>query len=332
MTWQASPERGLGHEEGTVLKVIDLGLEAPASADELAARIRRVFVEEDAQGAANYRRIFGPRWAAAMGTSLEEIDAKRKELTEPEFMSLLASIAEKLVVTPEAFLKGLDEAGIEWGLVHTNEIDKTAGFVRRWPERFKGMAIIDPHGGMRAVGELERAVRELGLVAFYASPFEWKIRASDPLFYPLYAKSAELDIPVFIYTSMNYSTELPMDIGHPVHVDQVAMAFPELKLVADCGGWPWVPEMIGVARRHKNVYIDTSSHRPRHLATPGSGWEMLLQFGNTLLQDQVVFASGASDLGLPLDLIVEEMESLPLKDKVKEKWLYQNALRLFNLE
>jgi len=80
------------------------------------------------------------------------------------------------------------------------------------------------------------------------------------------------------------------------------------------------------------VYIDTRSHRPNHLATPGSGWEMLVQFGNTLLQDQIVFASGASDLGLPIEMIVEEMKSLPLKDKVKEKWLYKNALRLFNLE
>ena len=59
---------------------------------------------------------------------------------------------------------------------------------------------------------------------------------------------------------------------------------------------------------------------------------MLIQFGNTLLQDQVVFASGASDLGLPIQQIVEEMNALPLKDAVKEKWLYKNALRLFDMD
>ncbi len=310
--------------------VIDLGLEPPASTDEIARKIRSVFLEKQAQGMANYRRIFGPRWAAAMGTSLEEIDAKRRELTEVEFLALLDSVAQALTVSPEAFIKELDEAGIEWGLVDTDNLDKTAAFVQRWPERFKGMALLNPFQGMRAVRELERAVRELGMVALYASPFDWKIRASDPLFFPLYTKAAELGIPVFIYTAMNYNTELPMDIARPLHLDAVAMAFPDLKIVADCGGWPWVPELIGLARRHRNVYINTSSHRPKHLATPGSGWEMLMQFGNTLLQDQVVFASGAGDLGLPIGQIVEEMLALPLKEVVKKKWLYANAVRLFD--
>jgi hypothetical protein len=107
------------------------------------------------------------------------------------------------------------------------------------------------------------------------------------------------------------------------------MDFPHLRIVASCGGWPWVPELIGVARRHQNVFIDTSSHRPKYIATPGSGFEMLLQFGNTLLQDQMVFGSGVGDLGLPIGQVVKEMRELPLKDAVKEKWLYSNALRLF---
>ncbi len=59
---------------------------------------------------------------------------------------------------------------------------------------------------------------------------------------------------------------------------------------------------------------------------------MLLQFGNTLLQDNILFASGAGDLGIPIGQIVNEMSELPLKEKVKEKWLYYNAANLFNME
>jgi len=310
-------------------KVIDLGLEVPASTGEIAKKIKDIFFDKEARGLANYRRIFGPRWAAAMGTSLDEIDAKRKELTEAEFTSMLASIAEMLTVTPEAFIAELDKAGIEWCLVNSKTLEDTAKFIQRWPGRTRGIANINPFDGMQAVRTLERAVKELGISAFYASPFDWKIRADDALFYPLYAKAAELDIPVFIYTAMNYNTELPMDLARPLYLDPVAMAFPELRIVADCGGWPWVPEMVGLARRHQNVFINTNSHRPKHLATHGSGWEMLLQFGNTLLQDQVVFASGADYLGLPVSVLVEEMKALPLKDEVREKWLYRNALRVF---
>ena len=59
---------------------------------------------------------------------------------------------------------------------------------------------------------------------------------------------------------------------------------------------------------------------------------MLMQYGNTLLQDQIVFGSGANDLGLPLGDIIAEMKALPLKPSVKEKWLYYNALKLFRMD
>jgi len=113
--------------------------------------------------------------------------------------------------------------------------------------------------------------------------------------------------------------------------------FPEMTIIAGWGGgggWPWVPEMIGVALRHQNVYINTSAHRPKYLATPGSGWEMLMQFGNILLQDRIVFASGWANY-LPysegvIKNVIQEMRALPLKEEVKEKWLYHNAARLFH--
>jgi predicted TIM-barrel fold metal-dependent hydrolase len=59
---------------------------------------------------------------------------------------------------------------------------------------------------------------------------------------------------------------------------------------------------------------------------------MLMQFGNTLLQDRMVFGSGSRDMGMPIREIVQEMKELPLKEEVKEKWLYKNAARLFKLE
>ena len=224
----------------------------------------------------------------------------------------------------------LDEAGLEWGAIDAGSHEKTAEVVSQFPDRFIGTAIVDPHEGMKAVRELECAVKELGLKCFYASPYRYGIRANDKKFYPLYAKAVELGIPVFIYTTMTYRTDFPMDIGRPLYLDEVAMDFPEMKIVAGLGGWPWVPEMVGVARRHQNVYISTAGHRPKYLATPGSGWEMLMQFGNTLLQDKIVFASSWWTFGLPIKEVIQEMRALPLKEEVMEKWLYRNALRLFS--
>ena len=157
------------------------------------------------------------------------------------------------------------------------------------------------------------------------------VPASDRRYYPLYAKCVELDIPVRIYTNMNYATDRPYDLGHPRHLDQIAMDFPELRIVAGLSGWPWVNEMVALLRRHPNLYCDTASHRPRYFGVAGSGWEQFLQFGNTLLQDKIMVGLSWEAFGLPMEALIEEYAALPLKDRVIEKWLYGNAQRFFRL-
>ena len=310
--------------------VIDLSLDLPPlSADEFLGEIRFFMQHRGETGLANYMNIFGPRMARALGLTLDEVSKMWDELPPEEFEAALLEKAGGLATSLAGFVEQMDEAGIEWGLVEAGTNERTAEVVSQFPTRFVGRAIVNPHHGMKAVRELERAVKELGLRSFYASPFRYGIRPNDKKFYPLYAKAVELGIPVFVYCTMNYRTDFPMDLAHPVCLDEVARDFPEMTLVADCGGWPWVPDMIGVARRHQNVYVDTAAHRPKYFATPGSGWEMLMQFGNTLLQDRVVFASGWRNYQMPIGDVVREMRALPLKDDVKEKWLYGNAARIF---
>ena len=315
-----------------MVKVIDLELDLPPDAEQLAERLKDYLFHSSEKGMANYGNIFGVQRARALEFAPEEIEKMQKEMTVAQVDRLIMARARKAVVSLPRFVRQMDEASVEWGAVFAGDADKTAAVVKQYTDRFVGTVILNPHDGMKAVKELERAVKELGLKCFYASPFRFGIRANDRRFYPLYAKAAELNIPVQIYTTMTYRTDYPMDIGRPLYVDDVAMDFPELKIVAGLGGWPWVPEVIGLARRHQNLYISTAAHRPKYFATPGSGWEMLMQYGNTLLQDKIVFASSWMTYSLPIKQVVEEMLALPLKDSVKEKWLYHNSRRLFGLE
>jgi uncharacterized protein len=160
-------------------------------------------------------------------------------------------------------------------------------------------------------------------------PFEYHLRANDRRFYPLYSKCVELDIPVNLHCSINFSTMSRMDYGKPIYLDDVAVDFPELKIIAMTSGWPWVSELIGVAWRHPNVYIETAAVRPRYLAMPNTGWGELMHYGNTVIQDKILFSS--SWPLLPIERTIQEIRELPLKGSVMDKWLYGNAARLLGL-
>src|SRR5438034_7144260 len=226
----------------------------------------------------------------------------------------------------------LDRVGIVRAVPFGTSNDEVAELLREYPDRFLGLARISGLQGMRGVRELERRVREEKFHALGVSALVDGIPASDRRYYPLYAKAVELGIPVRIYSSMNYATDRPYDLGHPRHLDQVAIGFPELTLIGGLGGWPWVNEMVALVRRHPQLHLDTSAHRAKYLGQRGSGWEMLLQFGNTLIQDKVLVGLSAGLVGQPHDTLIQEYLALPLKDTVKEKWLYRNAARVFRLE
>ena len=231
----------------------------------------------------------------------------------------------------DAFVDRLSTLGIERAVPFGISNDEIAVLLRTYPDRFLGLARISCLQGMSGVRELEHRVRQEGFHALGVSALVDSLPASDRRYYPLYAKAAELGIPVRIYSSMNYATDRPYDLGHPRHLDQVAMDFPELTIIGGLGGWPWVNEMVALVRRHPNLHVDTSAHRAKYLGQPGSGWEMLMQFGNTLIQDKVLIGISAGLVGQPYETLIQEYLNLPLKDNVKEKWLYRNAARIFGL-
>lgn len=255
------------------------------------------------------------------------------------YRSIFGEKAKQWLMSPKQFLEYMDQEGVDiavfsagdnestTGAKHPNE--KLAEFVQQNPKRFIGFAGADPHKGMKAVRELEHAITKLGLKGLNIGPWLHKIYANDKKYYPLYAKCVELNIPVIIHTSINFMRHLSMDLGRPIHLDEVAIDFPELKLVASHGGWPWVPELMGVCWRHPNVFIEIAAVRPKYVGMPGSGWETLLQYGSTILQDRVLFATDWPML--PMKQSIEEMKGLPLKEEVKEKWLGGNATRLLGL-
>ena len=244
--------------------------------------------------------------------------------------------AMAMQMSEEDLIAALDAAGIaktlitgfdEWSSVHETFIpnDLVAGLAERHPDRFIPFAGADVLAGMEAVRGFEHLVRDRGFLGLSVRPFMIGLPADDRRYYPLYAKCVELDVPVSIHTSANWTTVSVSDLGHPRHIDVVAADFPELKIVMSHAGYPWVLEAALLAWKYPNVYLELAAHRPRYLAAPGSGWEPLLRFGSTTIKDKVLFGTGWFLLARPPAQIVEEFRALPVEDDVMEMWLWRNA-------
>src|SRR5690606_12618532 len=128
---------------------------------------------------------------------------------------------------------------------------------------------------------------------------------------------------------VNFARSTPMGLGRPEHIDRVLVDFPELRVCASPPGWPWVHELIAVAMRHPTSYIGLVAIRPKLLATGGSGYEPLLQYGRTLLADRMMF--GSSFPLVPVDRSVEEIRALAIPEAVQDKWLGANAASFLRL-
>ena len=204
--------------------------------------------------------------------------------------------------------------------------EQVATVCRKYPNRFSGLAGIAPYRGMEGVRELEYAVRELGFVGAHLYPHWIELAPDHAKYYPYYAKCCELDIPIMMQVGHNlvYSRErrLP-SVGRPITLDQVAIDFPDLKLIGIHIGIPWTDEMISMAWKHENVYIGSDAYAPKYW--PDSFVHYLKTYG----QDKVIF--GTDWPVISPERAMDEIKQLGISEPVMEKFLSTNAKRIFKL-
>lgn len=207
--------------------------------------------------------------------------------------------------------------------------DRAAATIARNPERFlAGFGCADPRDGLAALREISRCHGELGLRGLAMIPDFLNMDITDKRCWPLYGKAAELGMPVGIHVGVNFSTNSPIRHGHPSFIDELACHYPELVIIANHGGWPWAAEMVAIAWKHANVYLEFGAIAPRYLASPEGGWQPMRQFMNTVLQDRILF--GSDWPMITHDRLMEELPLLQLKDSVTEKFLKKNAETLLD--
>lgn len=252
------------------------------------------------------------------------------------FKGMMEWLNFKTEVQPlEELVAEMDEAGVTKAVVQGRDLETTyqwkvtndhiADIVRKYPHKFIGFAGADPWKGMAAIEEIKRSINDLGLKGVSIDPYMHKLYVHDRKYYPIYAKCAELGIPVIITAGPGaFVPGAVIEHAAPRYVDFVACDFPELKIIVSHGGYPWVTEMIAIALRNLNVYFDFSAYELMPEA------DQYVQAANSLLSDKILYASAHPFVNFKESL--KRYEQLQFTDEVREKVMYKNAVRLLKLE
>ena len=228
-------------------------------------------------------------------------------------------------------IAAMDAASVSKGLIcswqNAHEVlisnEEVASFMEQYPDRFIGIASAPMHKPVQAVKELKNWVNNHGFKGLRIVQWLWNLPPTHPYYYPLYVACVELDIPVCLQVG-HTGPLMPSEVGRPIpYIDQIALDFPDLRIVCGHIGYPWTTEMIAVATKHEQVYIDTSAYTAKRYPS------QLVQYMKTHGQDKVLF--GTNYPMITPQKCLENLEDLALPETVKEKFLYQNARNVFNI-
>ncbi|MEU8970724.1 amidohydrolase family protein [Streptomyces monashensis] len=198
------------------------------------------------------------------------------------------------------------------------------------PDVLVPFASVDPHKGRAGVREARRLVTEYGVRGFKFHPSLQGFSPDDRMAYPLYEAIEELGVPALFHTGQTgIGAGVPGGGGirlkhsDPMLVDDVAVDFPELRIVLAHPSFPWQDEALAVAVHKPHVYIDLSGWSPKYFPP------QLVRYANTLLKDKVLF--GSDYPVITPDRWLADFAALDIKPEVRPRILKENAARLLAL-
>lgn len=204
--------------------------------------------------------------------------------------------------------------------------ERVSRAVAAHPDRLLGgIATTDPRLP-NALEILKHAHDELGLRGWNFQPGFIQVGTMDPRCHELFTYCEQNGHPVTIHSGINFSDRGPIRYGRPLSMDDLACAHPELVIVMNHGGWPWVTEMLAVLWKHPNVYADFGAIAPKRMVGSAGGWEPVAHWMNSMVADQVLLATDWPMMRY--ERLIEELPLLGLKPESLDKYTRLNGLRL----
>ncbi|MCI2415874.1 amidohydrolase family protein [Saccharopolyspora sp. K220] len=192
-------------------------------------------------------------------------------------------------------------------------------------------ASVDPGRGAAGVRMARRLISDHGVRGFKFHPSSQAFYPNDPAAYPLYEVIAEAGLPTIFHSGQTAvgagqrgGGGIRLKYSNPIHLDDVAVDFPDMPIIIAHPSVPWQDEALAVAGHKPQVYIDLSGWSPKYFPP-----QLVVQ-ANSLLKHKMLF--GSDFPALSPDRWLRDFAKLDLKDEVRPLILKENAIRLFGLD
>jgi predicted TIM-barrel fold metal-dependent hydrolase len=188
---------------------------------------------------------------------------------------------------------------------------------------------VDPARGAEAVAMARQQI-EAGARGFKFHPTTQGFFPNDRAAYPVYEVIQEAGIPALFHSGQTGAgagtrggSGFRLKYSNPIHLDDVAVDFPDLPIIIAHPSFPWQEEALSVATHKPQVYIDLSGWSPKYFAP------ILVQYANTLLKNKMLF--GTDFPILTPERWMADLEKTAIRDEVKPGIFKDNAAKLLGL-
>lgn len=240
--------------------------------------------------------------------------------------------------SPKSLLKYLDSVGVERAMLInyvapevmglTSEVnDWVASYCKENPRRLLSCGSVHPRHTTNVRGDMEHLVR-LGIRMIKIHPPHQLLFANDYVngvkeLAVIYRVAEQHGIPVMVHTGTSIFPGARNRYGDPLFLDDVAVDFPNLKILMAHGGRPiWMQTAFFLLRRHRNMYLDISGIPPKQLL---QYFPRLQEIAIKTLFGTDWPSPGVKDIKQNID----EFRALPLPEEVKEQVLSKTALTIW---
>jgi len=240
--------------------------------------------------------------------------------------------------SPKSFLKHLDQAGVDRAVLINYVAPEVIGFTsgvnqfiadytKENRKRLISCGGLHPRHTSNILADVEEILRlKIRMI---------KVHPPHQLLFPndylngvkeleiIYRAAEANGIPVMFHTGTSIFTGARNRYGDPIHIDDVAVDFPKMKILLAHGGRPlWMHTSFFLLRRHPNVYLDISGIPPK----------ALLKYFPRLdeVAHKTLFGTDWPGPGVPdIKKNLDDFRALPISEDMKQQILSKTALTIW---